>query len=329
MFPEGIAPLFNHRNKGLKCLDPTTTGKEIRMATIIPKHIRDTSDPVLDSYLIWTRILTSYMECSLTKEEDKLVAISAITKSIQSLVNHTYIAGLWIQNLPFHLLWKMWSTVPVQQNSGHGQSYIAPSWSWASASGLCTFFEFIDIHQKQYMIQILETMVVPKGPDPTGQILYASIKIRCWLKSFLYRHSSRGRDLELGLYQIDRVSAYFDKGPGSNGSKLFLMPILECPDDGVSSGSRAVFGLIISRSRRKGEFCRVGFFTANSNWSRKSFEFCKRPTFAEVKGKHSIIYDTPLENLIIGDSDDESSKEDKNTTDPIGGSWTEAVITLV
>ena len=313
MFPEGLPPQLN-RNKGLKSLDPMTTGAELRKTSDgILKHIRKTSDPVLDSFFIWNRILTAYMDCSLTKDEDRLVAISAITKSIQPLVNDTYLAGLWLRHLPYHLLWRLQSPAPVWCTPGESRSFIAPSWSWASARGPCDFFNNINIHQERFMIRILETKVVPKGPDPMGQLLYASIKLHCWLKSFSFREI-RFSDTWLDFGQKDlKLWTDFDEEPGQYGRKLFFMPILKCPDENFK-GSNVVHGLILSETGNRAEFHRVGMFNSSSFWCDRTYQLFKRPTFGSAidncQGENITAHSTPLEDLIIDENDDLDDESD-------------------
>jgi hypothetical protein len=352
MFPEGLPPQLNS-SEGLKSLDPMTTGARLlKTSKHALEHIKAMSDPILDSFFIWNRILSAYMECSLTRDEDRLVAISAIAKSIQPLVNDTYLAGLWVRHLPYHLLWYLESPAPVWRTPGQSQSFIAPSWSWASARGTCNFFLNIDIHQERFMIRILEAIVVPKGPDPMGQLLHAHIKLRCWLKSFSF-HKIIMITRFLNLGKDRRAWVDFDEEPGRNGRKLFFMPILDLPDNG-GVGGNVVYGLILSQSKRREEFRRVGRFSAYFSSNKKTYQFFKRPTYWREVGnlrrenitEHRTISDIPLEGLNIDgsdDSDDTSSWEDYTSSeegdassreyyhvnDPIEGNWILADIKII
>jgi hypothetical protein len=57
-----------------------------------------------DIYRLWTKIVNHYSHCKLTVEKDKLVAISAIAKILQPLLDDVYIAGLWKKQLLEQLL---------------------------------------------------------------------------------------------------------------------------------------------------------------------------------------------------------------------------------
>lgn len=86
---------------------------------------------------IWNRVVEDYSKRSMTKEQDKLIAISGLAKDIQPNVHRTqgdgdsrYLAGLWERFLLEQLLWRVDSlpsniSVPVRQKltahqAGHG-----------------------------------------------------------------------------------------------------------------------------------------------------------------------------------------------------------------
>ncbi|KAJ4390556.1 hypothetical protein N0V93_004152 [Gnomoniopsis smithogilvyi] len=56
-------------------------------------------------YDIWNDILLAYVRCSLTKDEDKLVALSGVAKDFARAVGDEYLAGLWRRNFVNELLW--------------------------------------------------------------------------------------------------------------------------------------------------------------------------------------------------------------------------------
>jgi hypothetical protein len=56
-------------------------------------------------YDVWEAIVESFMCCGLTKEEDKLVALSGLVKEMQPFMNDEYVAGMWRKNLIKELVW--------------------------------------------------------------------------------------------------------------------------------------------------------------------------------------------------------------------------------
>ncbi|KAH7629615.1 hypothetical protein B0T09DRAFT_401437 [Sordaria sp. MPI-SDFR-AT-0083] len=84
----------------------------------------------------WDDIVEDYCARSLTKQTDKLIALSGIAQATQEFYQGaTYVGGLWSSLIPKVLLWK---TVPQRSDAKPASetatesAYIAPSWSWAS-----------------------------------------------------------------------------------------------------------------------------------------------------------------------------------------------------
>ena len=82
----------------------------------------------------WFDIVSAYSEGALTRQTDKLVALSGIAELVQGSLQASYVAGLWklgtkLDTLKLQLLW-------VAKEPHERQAlYCAPSWSWASVNG--------------------------------------------------------------------------------------------------------------------------------------------------------------------------------------------------
>jgi len=87
----------------------------------------------LDYYHAWMNIVSVYSECVLTYHTDRLIAISGVARLIRAGIGQgeEYVAGLWKNYLPFHLVWD----VTGQREDYQLRPYRAPSWSWASVEG--------------------------------------------------------------------------------------------------------------------------------------------------------------------------------------------------
>ena len=173
-YPDGLPkPLFTSRS-GFK-LDPELR----RVRYQIQGDCGDCakSDPDVSYRETWTSIVNGYSVTGLTKEEDKLVAISGIAKRMQSLLDDVYLAGLWRKDLPFQLLWSVddiSDTAATRVRAKRPRRYRAPSWSWASLDGP------VDAQGARYddfVITILDADVTPVGADRTGQIKDGFIRL--------------------------------------------------------------------------------------------------------------------------------------------------------
>lgn len=107
--------------------------------TTMPMSATTAPSPGLPTaYEFWSRTVERYMECKLTYQQDKLVAISGIARKIQEATGERYLAGLWDNSsLAPSLLWYVLgrrqadSTASVRYRSVEDDCR-APSWSWAS-----------------------------------------------------------------------------------------------------------------------------------------------------------------------------------------------------
>jgi hypothetical protein len=73
---------------------------------ISDSRFQNSAEPTRDHFMMWNKVVAAYSECLLTKESDKLVAISGVAKDLVSLGGpRDYVAGLWKDHLIFDLLW--------------------------------------------------------------------------------------------------------------------------------------------------------------------------------------------------------------------------------
>lgn len=102
----------------------------------------ENNDPFRDA---WMRVVVQYSSRTLTRDTDKLIAISGLVQMLRDSMNPqnglvaTYLAGIWLESLPRQLLWQ----VPDPRLSTHRATrplkYRAPTWSWASIDGHIEF----------------------------------------------------------------------------------------------------------------------------------------------------------------------------------------------
>ena len=126
-YPQGLPSIAAIAHTLFKGLDPEVDGRRLR------KFSNNKSDPDLDPYHLWAKVVQAYTSSDLSKPGDKLIAIYGIAKRFRSMLNDTYLAGLWLRVLPTQLLWHV---DDCSQANGlpakRPPSYRAPSWSWAS-----------------------------------------------------------------------------------------------------------------------------------------------------------------------------------------------------
>ncbi|KAI0174135.1 heterokaryon incompatibility protein-domain-containing protein [Pestalotiopsis sp. NC0098] len=93
----------------------------------------------------WARAIEIYSGTRLTRDTDKLIAITGVAQWFESLTHDDYVAGMWRQHLEVQLLWY---TVETEEDSYHDtrpSEYIAPSWSWASTKRRVVYKAAFDV----------------------------------------------------------------------------------------------------------------------------------------------------------------------------------------
>lgn len=77
----------------------------------------------------WYKVIAQYSRLSMSHESDTLPAICAIADQSKGATRHTYLAGLWQEDLHTGLLWYADGPKPAPR------IWRAPSWSWAQPTG--------------------------------------------------------------------------------------------------------------------------------------------------------------------------------------------------
>jgi len=93
-------------------------------------------DELLSLYDAWYDLVMLYGKCGLTKESDIFPAISGIASAIHKATGDRYLEGLWQNDTHRGLLWGVPDSAAAKPDL---REYRAPSWSWASLRGTCTF----------------------------------------------------------------------------------------------------------------------------------------------------------------------------------------------
>ncbi|KAF4452151.1 HET-domain-containing [Fusarium albosuccineum] len=86
-------------------------------------------DPRREAQSFWLQTVGYYSWMDLTKESDRAYAIAGVAQRLQTVMQDTYLAGLWRRDLPRALLW---SPNPQNKNGAVRVTGGIPSWSWMS-----------------------------------------------------------------------------------------------------------------------------------------------------------------------------------------------------
>jgi hypothetical protein len=114
----------------------------------------------------WPGIVAAYSNTALTKDKDKLIAISGIAKQMLEMWGGSpedYLAGLWRDSIHHELLWRvdLWAR-PVRPKYDR-----APSWSWASLDAEILvpslYTEHLQVESSRCLVNIAQIEVTPSN----------------------------------------------------------------------------------------------------------------------------------------------------------------------
>ncbi|KAF3037041.1 hypothetical protein E8E11_003091 [Didymella keratinophila] len=118
-FCEGGEP-GNYEHNGLK-------SEYAELQTLQPNNTSD----ALRAELIWRNVLRAYSEMSISRIEDKLIAIAGVASVLETKFNWTSTYGLWTKFLVQELLWQSASRDSTAKDESLTKAF--PSWSWTSS----------------------------------------------------------------------------------------------------------------------------------------------------------------------------------------------------
>ncbi|KAH7120496.1 heterokaryon incompatibility protein-domain-containing protein [Dactylonectria macrodidyma] len=267
-FPRGIPPIM--REPLGKSLDPAKYEERQRNMNLGP---RTKPEPPLDrkvrlSYDLWTEIVSRYTPCGVTKESDKLVAISGIARQLSTTLQDEYLAGLWRSNLVECLSWMAENPEGLCRPT----LYRAPSWSWASVASGVRYF-YLKVPQVAVpQVTIEEVSVTPESGDYFGQIRDGFVKLRGRMigpiefQTVSDKVSIVSKKPTHSMLQF--ISVHPDHSAVLDGDKLFFMPLQKYVWENALEGFDAhIVCLILRRLPQKGSgvYERCGSMELNAN----------------------------------------------------------------
>lgn len=112
--------------------------------TVRPYLLRNTGE--YGKSLPWALIVEEYTRRQITYEKDRLPALAGLASRYRQATGHTYLAGLWVEEMPRSLLWQ---TLRGHDATPNANETSMPSWSWASLTSAAMYeYEISDIRYK-------------------------------------------------------------------------------------------------------------------------------------------------------------------------------------
>lgn len=169
----------------------------------------------------WCSLVEIYGRCSITKPEDRLIAIAGVAKSWQPLLDDMYLAGLWTKDLPWNLVWSLANvegdlTVPTSYRCTKAflsgkikftHMFAGPSWSWASLdynSALINDLLIDESSRISPLVTIGQPFLEPLGTDLFGALRTGYLSLTGQIgELFHITHNSHEGDWINGCYSYE------------------------------------------------------------------------------------------------------------------------------
>ncbi|KAK5734917.1 hypothetical protein LTR17_008550 [Elasticomyces elasticus] len=158
----------------------------------------------------WESALKSYTEAGLTRETDRLIAISGLAKTFAVNSGDRYLAGMWEHDLIFQLPWRTRTPVKAKDST---IPYIAPSWSWASANAPVSWSSYNWMpmsYPATAMAKVIEVKLESASVDPFGQLEGGYLKLKALA-------------LNVRIYYGHSHKVYFDNYPPMLSTNLSFL----------------------------------------------------------------------------------------------------------
>ncbi|KAF2966244.1 hypothetical protein GQX73_g7357 [Xylaria multiplex] len=108
----------------------------LKQSAILKTTVFNTRERDVEGYAEWYAMIEDYTGRGITRDSDRLPALLGLRVALESEVNDTYLAGIWLKGLLEGLIWCTASSdKPLVRPDGPA----APSWTWASVKGTVRF----------------------------------------------------------------------------------------------------------------------------------------------------------------------------------------------
>ena len=120
-----------------------------------------------EAYQFWRDAIRAFARRELTYATDRLPAISALASIVHTATKDEYFAGLWKGDLIRQL---MWHNRPSYDDLTPYDTYVAPSWSWASNPTPTGYYQYPKQYESLPCVRLVEANCVLSGVDPLGAV---------------------------------------------------------------------------------------------------------------------------------------------------------------
>lgn len=212
------------------------------------------------AYNRWRRWINLYSGTHLTRDSDKLAAVSALAKCTRAVLDDVYMAGLWRSMFAHQLIWY------GDYNISRPKDYRAPTWSWASVDGSVVLASIRP--NTKYHIEIEEVQVTSvSGVDDTGSISNGYFRARGLLIRDTFVNYKSGSTNLVGTGQEGFCFLKPDAPADQRGKEVIVLPILT-NSDGPDHEDDLFHALLLQERAMspKGFYTRIGYASVGNDY---------------------------------------------------------------
>jgi len=183
-------PAFSDQEEAIKdmCFETNNAMRLIvRRPGIFNKLQTSSYEQMRDNHFDkWNDMVARYTRRALSVDSDKLLAVAGLASLMGKHYHLTYVTGLWKEDLQVGLCWWVTSRNDMFRKDGprsiteNFPDYLAPTWSWAAAHGMCVDFPtpFLEVLPEEG-IQVVDVEVshLPGALATFGYIQFAKLSV--------------------------------------------------------------------------------------------------------------------------------------------------------
>ncbi|TVY81859.1 Ankyrin-3 [Lachnellula suecica] len=208
----------------------------------------------------WYHMIEIYSGTIHAHSGDRLPGLSHMVQHMLQQIETKYYAGLWESSFIRGLLWRAKTINPARRFQN---TYIAPSWSWASFNGPVSYnlglVEYFGLSTDAVDTEIIDIKVLRANSDPNGAVLSGTLKLRAFSQAISKASMPKGC-----TYYFDDAGFEEEWRSGMEFVQVFVYK-WRVTETNLESKSA---GLILRRIEGKDEFQRVGLVTGPDDFEK-------------------------------------------------------------
>lgn len=251
-------------------------------------------------YQKWYSMISGFSARKFSVQSDRLPALSGLVAVVAAQKKEKYCAGLWWEDIGYAICWRAGHYGCIRPDS-----YLAPSWSWASVIGEILFPEYVSspIYRVNHL-DMLDSVIFHdyqaslRGSNMYGEIECAWLEVEAPFAPLFKVEGIRKRvygpveyysmdPIWGAILQADLLEIQFDVKEHQHQGlfALFVMHRMGKPGSGIEFGASASDDLqlsgvilrealdeekIISEPKKLDSYKRVGFFNLSTSQAKDS-----------------------------------------------------------